>query len=64
MAEGDGAHDVTEDNWRMHIDDRTNGTLDSKLVAAARKWEIKNLDNMGVYVGSTVTKPILACTKT
>ena len=50
VAESDGAHDVTEDGWRMYVDDRTGGKLDSKLVAAARKKEIQNLEDMGVYV--------------
>ena len=34
----------------MYVDDRTGGKLDSKLVAAARKKEINNLEDMGVYV--------------
>ena len=42
VVESDGAHDVTEDDWRMYVDDRTGGKL--------RKKEIKNLEDMGVYV--------------
>ena len=34
----------------MYVDDRTGGKLDSKLVAAARKKDIKNLEDMGVHV--------------
>ena len=57
VAERDGAHDVTEEDWRMYVDDRTCGKLDSKLVAAVRKKMIKNLADMSVYAKSAKRVP-------
>ena len=58
VAESDGAHDVTEDDRSMYVDDRTGGKLDSKLVAAARK---KEEQRFWMCVGSTLRRPILGC---